>query len=217
MAIHLQIEVEKLKHQILELGSLVEEHLQLALRSVEENSEEQARQVIDGDDKIDEREIEVEEECLKILALHQPVAVDLRYLIAVLKINNELERIGDMSVNIAERSLALHQGPRVNAPFDVHKMGERVGVMLKLSLDSLIRYDEKLAHEVQRIDDEVDQMNRQTYETVKRMIREDINNLESMTHFLSISRNLERIADHAENIAEDVLYMIEGEIVRHKV
>lgn len=218
MAGHFLKEIEKLKQQLLVLGAVVEDSLRKAVRSIEEHDADMARQVILADTEIDHREVDVEEECLKILALHQPVATDLRFVIAVMKINNDLERIGDLAVNIAERAVFLSTMPPPEVPLDFTRMMENVQSMVKKSLDALVRLDGALAREVCADDDAVDAMNREMYDVIKdgiqrRPTRENIN---VMIHLLSVSRHLERIADHATNIAEDLIYMIEGEIVRHR-
>jgi phosphate transport system protein len=175
-----------------------------------------AREVIDSDTEIDHTEISVEEECLKILALHQPVAIDLRFVVSCLKINSDLERIGDLAVNIAERSLFLIRSVRVDIPFDFVGMADKAQSMLKGALDALVNFDPDLARKVCAMDDEVDEINRQMYDLVKDAIRREPESLDSLIHLLSVSRHLERIGDHATNIAEDVIYMLTGEIVRHK-
>jgi phosphate transport system protein len=161
-------------------------------------------------------EVEVEESCLKILALYQPVAIDLRFIIAVLKINNDLERVGDLAVNIAERAIFLATQPEVNVELDFTTMAVKTQEMLKKSLDALVNLNAGLAREVCACDDEIDAINRQMYLTVQDAMNTHPDQIEPLTHLLSASRHLERIADHATNIAEDVIYMIEGEIVRHK-
>lgn len=215
MTLHLQKEVEHLKKKLLALSTFVEESVQRAVKSLEERDGKLAAKVIENDLMIDHMEIDVEEECLKILALHQPVAVDLRFIVAVLKINNDLERIGDLAVNIAERAEYLATQPKVDIPFDFAGMSRKAQKMLTQSLDSLVNLDSPLAREVLPLDDEVDAINRQMYSQVIDGIRKHPENLNSLIHLLSVSRHLERIADHATNIAEDVIYMIEGEIVRH--
>jgi phosphate transport system protein len=174
-----------------------------------------AEKVIAGDDQIDRMEVELEEECLKILALHQPVAIDLRFIVAVLKINNDLERIGDLAANIAERTVALADSGRIDPPFDFTGMAASTRQMLKGSLDCLVKMDTVLAQHVLDLDDEVDAMHSHNFQLIKEQIRSHPDHLESLTHYLTVSRHLERIADLATNIAEDVYYMIEGEIVRH--
>ena len=217
MTIHLQREIERLKKHILRLSAVVEESFQRAVKSLEERDSYLAQLVMESDFEIDKMEVEIEEECLKILALYQPVTVDLRFIVAVLKINNDLERIGDLAVNIAERAAFLATQERINIPFDFSGMARKAKSMLKRSLDALMKMDALLAREVCASDDEVDAMNREMYMLVQEGIRNQPEHLEGLIHVLSASRHLERIADHATNIAEDVIYMIKGEIVRHRV
>jgi len=216
MPLHLQREIEGLKKEILSLGAMVELSVREATLAIETRDEVLARNVIEKDVKIDQKEVEVEESCLKVLALHQPVAIDLRFIIAVLKINNDLERVADLAVNIAERAAFLATQPKVSVSLDFAGMANKAQLMLKESLDALVNMSTNLAHEVCASDDEIDTMNRQMYLIVQDGIRQHPEQLESLIHLLSASRHLERIADHATNIAEDVIYMIEGEIVRHK-
>jgi len=213
---HLQREIEKLKKKILGLGAVVEESVQKAVRAMQDRDVELANKIINNDVETDRMEVDVEEECLKILALYQPVATDLRFIVAVLKINNDLERIGDLAVNIAERGAFLATQGRINIPFNFDDMVAKTQSMLKRSLDALVNHDAELAREVCLADDEVDAINRQMYIQVQDGIRAHPEQLEALIHLLSTSRHLERIADHATNIAEDVIYMIEGEIVRHR-
>jgi phosphate transport system protein len=213
---HLQREIENLKKELLSLGARVENAVRQATLSIEERDERMARKTIDEDISIDDMEVEIEENCLKILALHQPVAIDLRFIIAVLKINNDLERVGDLAVNIAERAVFLAAQPEVDISFDLTGMAHKAQAMLKKSLDALVNLSVDLAREVCACDDEIDAMNRQMYIIVQEAIHAHPEQTDSLIHLLSASRHLERIADHATNIAEDVIYMIEGEIVRHK-
>lgn len=214
-AIHLEKAIDELKRLILSLGADVEESVRLSVQSLTERKSDQAKTVIAADYEIDQREVFVEEECLKILALHQPVANDLRLIIAILKINNDLERIGDLSVNIAERAVFLSGEARVDLPFDLQTMAEKVRSMLKRCLDALVNRDDKLARQVCEDDDEVDELNREMYVCVEQAIKKDPDNLNSYIQLLSASRYLERMADHATNIAEDVIYLVTGEIIRH--
>lgn len=216
MSIHLQRETERLKKNIMSLSAMVEESVANAVKSLRDRKPDLARRVIDSDIQIDNLEVDIEEECQKILALHQPVAHDLRYIIAMLKINAELERIGDASVNIAERALVLSETERVDIPFDFTGMVEKARAMLHHSIDALVNQDTKLAYAVIAADDEVDAINREMYELVKDGIRRHPEHMEALIHLLSVSRHLERIGDHASNIAEDVIYLTEGIIVRHK-
>jgi phosphate transport system protein len=213
---HLQRELELLKKRILWLGTVVEESVGKAMVALEKRDAGLARQVIDDDTQIDTAEVDIEEECLKILALHQPVAVDLRFIVAVLKINSDLERVGDYAVNIAERAefLALHEPVRV--PLGFSRMAALSQDMLKRSLDALVNMDAPLALQVRADDDGVDQINREMYKRVQDGITAHPEEMERLIHLLSVSRHLERVADLATNIAEDVAYMVKGEIVRHQ-
>ena len=159
-------------------------------------------------------EVEIEEECLKILALHQPVAVDLRFITAVIKINNDLERIADEAVNIA-RGVSYLSEDKETFYFDFSQMVEKTQSMLKSSLDALVNLDTDLAVKVCILDDEVDEINGEVHRLVKGAIRDNPEQGEHLINLLLISRHLERIADHATNIAEEVIYLIEGEIIRH--
>jgi phosphate transport system protein len=216
MAIHLMKEIEGLKRRTLSLSTIVEENVGRAVKAFSEKNEKLARQVIELDTVIDTLEIEVEEECLKILALHQPVAVDLRFIIAVLKMNSDFERIGDLATNIVERALALSGTPDSEIADKLGFMVEKTRTMLKNSLDSLVNLDGPLAKKVCISDDEVDTCYREMYAHIKKNIIAAPEHLDDLLQVLSVSRHLERIADHATNIAEDVIYLIEGEISRHR-
>ena len=216
MTVHLQREINQLKKDILSLSARVEETVQKAARSIAHRDADLAKEIMDEDIDIDESEVQVEEECLKILALHQPVAIDLRYIIAVLKINNDLERIGDLAVNIAQSCIYLAENEVVDIPFDFPHMARKAQEMVGRSLDALVNMDPDLARDVHASDDEVDDINRQMYELVGRSIEQESQNVAALLRLMTVSQNLERIADHATNIAEDVVYMCEGSIVRHK-
>ena len=215
MAKHLQRELEKLKKRVLSLGALVEERVRMVLGAIESRDAAVAEKIIKMDYEIDEIEVEVEEECLKILALHQPVAVDLRFLIAVIKINNDLERIGDEAGNIAQCVNYIAKRERVQVPFEFSVMGEQAEAMLKMSLDALVNLDLDLAFRVLTMDDVVDDKYGEIYDQVKGLILDNPKSVGHMINLFLVARHLERIADHATNIAEEVIYLIEGEIVRH--
>lgn len=215
MTSHFHRELEKLKRMILSLGAMVEDRVRKAKKAVDTIDADLAREIIDADIEIDYMEVEVEEECLKALALYQPVAVDLRFLIAVIKINNELERIGDQAVNIAERVLVVAKQSRHNFMFDYSSMSRKAEKMLKMSLDALVNLDVDLALKVCAMDDEVDKIKKKAYDKIKQGMHEYPQQLGYMINLLLISRHLERLADHTTNIAEEVIYMIEGEIIRH--
>jgi len=216
MTRHFQNEIEKLNRKLLHLTARVEENLQAAVRSVIDRDAELAQKVIDTDVEIDRIEVDVEEECLKILALHQPVAIDLRFIIAVLKINNDLERIGDLAENIAGWSKLMVEDGETDVPFDLNTMLSAVLKMMKMSSDALVELDPDKAMEVCAADDEVDQLHQEAYFALNKRIGENPKAARYYISLLSVSRNLERIADHATNIAEDIYYMVKGEIIRHQ-
>ena len=216
MSRHLLNEIEKLKTRILDLSTVVEEAVFRAVTAFQERDATAAQAVVDADTEIDLAEVDIEEECQKILALHQPVAHDLRFIIAILKINAELERIGDAAVNIAERVNLLAHEEQVRIPFDFLGMARKAQDMLRESLEALIKLDSRRAVQVIKEDDTVDQMNGQVYSIIEEGIRNDPCHVESYIHLLGVSRHIERIADHASNIAEDVIYLVEGRIVRHR-
>ncbi|MFQ5646569.1 MAG: phosphate signaling complex protein PhoU [bacterium] len=214
---HLIREIENLKKKILYLSCLVEESVFKAVKSLEKRDAVLAQQVIEADTQIDKMEICIEEDCLKMLALYQPVAVDLRFIVVVLKINNDLERVGDLAVNIAKRAVFIAKQKKGTPPFDFPSMSGRVQMMLRKSLEALVNMDDKLAGKIYAEDDEVDTMNREAYQQVKqRLLGPDHDDPDFLLQNLSVSRYLERIADLATNIAEDVIYMVTGNIVRHR-
>ena len=208
-------ELNQVKKRILSLGSLVEERVRMAVTAVENKDAQGAEEIIQNDYEIDEMEVEIEEECLKVLALHQPVAVDLRFLVTVIKINGELERIGDQAVNIAQRVGVLAKQSAPTFEFDYSPMAEKAESMLRMSLDSLVNLDNDLAFKVLMLDDEVDKIQQDAYDQIKTAMKNDPDQMGYLINLLLISRHLERLADHATNIAESVIYLIEGEIVRH--
>ncbi len=216
MRMRLQRDIEKLKKRIVRLSTLVEERFHMSVKAIECRNASLAAKVINGDIEIDQEEVDIEEECLKILALHQPVADHLRYIVAVLKMNNDLERIGDLAVNIAQRAETISEHYGCQIPFDYFTMAQRTGEMLEKCLDSLVNMDLTLAYEVCAEDDDVDFMKNMMQNQFAQEVRKNPENTESLIDLFLISRHLERIADHATNIAEDVIYMITGEIHRHR-
>ena len=176
-----------------------------------------AKKVLESDEEIDRIEVEIEEDCLKVLALHQPVASDLRYIIAILKMNSDLERIGDLAVNIAHRAKSLVRIKGVMPALDFEGMALSARAMLRDSLKSMIDLDSNLARRVCAADDEIDTRNRNLHKELVSLIQKHPDQAETFTYCMSVARNLERIADHATNIAEDVIYLKEGEIVRHSL
>jgi phosphate transport system protein len=215
MTKHFRRELENIKKRVLTLGSLVEDRVRSAVKALEEMDGAAAAEIVRLDFEVDEMEVEIEEECLKVLALHQPVAVDLRFIIAVIKINNDLERIGDQAVNIAQRIEVIARRPRPPFTFDYAVMSEKAIRMLKMSLDALVNMDADLAYKVITLDDEVDQIKKEAYDRIKQAIQDLPERVGYYINLLLISRHLERMGDHSTNIAEEVIYLVEGEIFRH--
>ncbi len=214
MSHHIQRELDHLKEHLLKLALKVETVLQESLNSVFDGDKARAQKVIDADEEIDNLEIQLEEECLKILALHQPVAHDLRFVIAVLKINNDLERIGDHAVNIAERATKLADFS-YNEFYELPKMAKAVNKMLIQSIDSLVNRDLEMAYNVCNSDQIVDDINRTMFDFIENQIKINPEHTFPLLELMSLFRYLERIADHATNVAEDVIYLYEGRIARH--
>lgn len=215
MSVHLQREIEKLKKSLLSLCGLVEDQVRAAVLALLDRDEDAARRVEVRDLEIDQREVEVEEECLKVLALHQPVAVDLRFIVSALKINNDLERIGDLAVNVAHKAVTFSRTSAAEVPFDIRGMWQKTQAMLRDSVDALVRMDPRLADEVCGRDHEIDRIKHEIRLEAEAMIRRDPDQTPALLALAAVARNLERIADHATNIAEDVIYMAEGRIARH--
>jgi phosphate transport system protein len=216
MTVHMKREIDRLKQMLISLCEVVEENLRRAVESIRKRDANIARAVIEMDVEIDHMEVDMEEECLKILALYQPVAIDLRFIITALKINNDLERIGDLAVNLAEHSTFLASQQQTDVPVDFEEMTQKTELMLRKSLDALVKMDSKLAYEVCADDDEIDALDRQMQLMLQKAVHTHPEQTECLMHLRSASGHLERVADHATNIAEDVIYMIEGRIVRHK-
>jgi phosphate transport system protein len=213
---HLLRQIDQLKQKILYIGTCVEEAIAKAVDAVGNRDRELATEVIQADDEIDRLEVEVEEECLKTLALYQPVAADRRFVIAVLKINNDLERIGDLATNIAKRAFYLANCPHIDLIPDLQAMAAKAQSMVKASLDALVNHDARLARKVREADDEVDNMRHEIQARVRERMQQHPEDYESWSKVNSVSRHIERVADMATNIAEEVIYLTEGSIVRHR-
>ena len=216
MSKHLERDLEELEHELLTQSSLVEDMIEKACRALRETRPDVATEVVARDADVDAQEVRIEEHCLKILALHQPVAIDLRRTATILKINNDLERIADLAVNVAERARSLADHPEFMIPPQLERMGRAAIAMVRMSLDAFVEQDVALARRVCRSDDEVDTLNRKVIDEIYEIMRTRPDMVEAAMHFFSASRHVERIADHATNIAEDVIYLVEGEIARHK-
>ncbi len=215
MSKHLQRDLENLHRDLLALAASTEEAIHRAIRALQEREAGPAEEVIAGDAQIDLEENHVEEECLKILALHQPVAIDLRRIAAAMKINTDLERMADLAEDIAERALHLARLPRVSIPAGLQRMTDLTTTMVRQSLDAFVNLDARLARRVCRLDDEVDRYNDDIIRELVAMMQESPARVEAGLSLFSATRHLERIADHATNIAEDVVYLVEGTIIRH--
>jgi phosphate transport system protein len=216
MSIHLRREIENLKKNLLSLCAVVEDQVQRAIEAFLRRDEALALDVEWQDAEVDRREVQVEEECLKMLALYQPVASDLRLIVAELKINNDLEQIGDLAVNIARKAAALAGEPPLDVPLDISGMWNKVQAMLHDSLDALVNMNAELAEAVYLRDDEVDRMKREMRTFIEVETRRRPELMGRLLNYLAVSRNLERIADYSVNIAQDVIYMVLGKIVRHR-
>ncbi len=215
MPVHLQKEIIRLKQRLFTLSATVEEAVAKAMRAVEERDPRLAAMVIQADSEIDQCEVDVEEDCLKILALHQPVARDLRLLIAFLKITNDLERIGDLAVNIAECARELSPLDPITLAADLVGSAAIARTMLRNSLDSVVNLSRDKALIVMEMDDQVDDQDRAVAREVKQRFIAEPEHIDQLLILMLVSRHIERIADLATNIAEDAIYMADGEIVRH--
>ncbi|MCF7824958.1 MAG: phosphate signaling complex protein PhoU [Candidatus Marinimicrobia bacterium] len=215
MMLHLHREINELKKKIVLEATLVEDNLREGMKALITRDINLAKRIIKRDKDIDAKEVEIEEDCLKIFALYQPVAKDLRYLVAFLKLNNDLERIGDLASNIAARAKSLAKKEALEIPVEIPKMAEIVQKMLKDTIDALVDLDGAKATRVLDTDDKVDEMNSTMYAIVGEKIQKNPELVDSWMQILGISRYLERIADHCTNICEDLEYMLSGRIQRH--
>ncbi len=209
------MELRELKERLLYEGALVERGIRDAIKALLERDSDLANKVIEDDEVINAKEVEVDEFCLKLLALRQPAARDLRFITTAIKINYDLERIGDMAVNICERVLELNQEPQLKPYIDLPTMASTVQLMVKESLDAFVKEDVELALKVTRDDEKVDQLLDQIFRELLTYMMQDLRTITRATRLLFISKNLERMADHAVNIAELVIFMVEGKIIRH--
>jgi phosphate transport system protein len=216
MTKHIERQIETLKERILRLGTLVEEAISKSITALINRDTALAQRVIANDSEIDAMEVEVEEECLKILALYQPVAADLRFVVAVLKINNDLERMGDLARNIAKRVTQLEGGDPYDLPPEIRTMATQAQEMVRQCLDAVVKRDPTLARQVREEDDIVDEARQRIQRRVLQGIKDHPENVENLLRINSVAKHIERIADMATNIAEDVVYMVEGDIVRHR-
>jgi len=212
---HFEERLNELRLKLLEMGGLVESGVHTSVQALIEANEDLARQVLANEPRINELEIQIDDLATGLLALEQPVASDLRFITAAIKINNNLERMGDKAANIAERSIALASEPAVTSLIDIARLGKLVEPMVHQALDAFVRHDAVLARSVMTSDDSVDEMRDRVSSEVIRHLEQEPHSARPWVDLLYISRSLERIADHATNIAEDVVFMVEGVDVRH--
>ena len=212
---HFQEELSDLKHRLLEMGGLVESAIYRSVLAVVEKDAEQAQQVLKNEARINQMEIEIDEFATRLLATQQPMAADLRFLTAAIKINSDLERMGDLAVNIVERALSLMHEPVIRPAIDIPQMAKLTESMVRKSLDSFVRGDAELARTVLLSDDAVDDLRDTIYEELLSFMQKDPSNVRPGVKLMFVARSLERLADHATNIAEDVLFLVQGVEVRH--
>lgn len=213
---HFQDELDELKERLLEMGGLAEERLRMAVRSLVERDNALVERVLAGDAAINHLHIEVDDRCFKLLALHQPMAVDLRSIVAAVKINTDLERVGDLAVNIAEAVSRYLLHPPVKELIDIPKMADLAQLMLRDALDAYVRRDLALAQQVLTQDDDLDHLKTQVFRELLTYMLSDATTIEPGLDLILISRHLERIGDHATNLAEDVIFMVTARDVRHQ-
>jgi len=212
---HLIEELDELRSLLLEMSGLVEDSIYRSVLSLVERDEEQARRVLLNESRINQMEIQIDELATRLMALQQPMAGDMRFITAAIKINNDLERMGDLAVNIVERALSLMHQPPVKPLIDIPRMATLVESMVRKSLDSFVRRDPELARNVLVSDDAVDRLRDAVYKELISFMEQDPTTIRCSLDLIFVARNLERIADHATNIAEDVLFLVEGIDVRH--
>ena len=217
MTHHIERQIEHLKERILRVGTLVEEAISKSISAVINRDVALAQRVMASDEAIDRMEVEVQEECLKILALYQPVAADLRFVVAALKINNDLERMGDLAKNIAKRVSQLAGATEVELPPEIRTMAIQAEEMVRNCLEAVVNADPVLARRIREQDDAVDEARQRIRRRVLAGIKEHPESVESLLRVNSITNNIERVADMATNVAADVIYMVEGEIIRHRI
>jgi len=214
---HFAVELEELNQALLEMGALVESSIHCSVQSLVDHDERMALRVIDDENRINRMELDIDARVTRLLALNQPVAGDLRLLIIALKINTDLERMGDLAVNIAERAISLAKAPPVKPLIDTPRMASLVEDMLHRSLDAFVQRDAALAEKVLPADDEVDSLRDRIYAELLDLMQHSPNVVPHAIHLMFVARNLERIADHTTNIAEDVIFLVRGIDIRHHV
>lgn len=208
-------DLDKLRTRVIRMGSIVEEQVEFAFRALIEGNTELAKLVMERDEKVDKLDMKIDKQCQKIFALHQPVASDLRLLLVALKINNELERIGDLAFNIARHSLLLAKPQELAERLGLQRITQGVYTMMKSSLDAFINSDPNLALHIMRTDSQIDALERDISNTMIELMKGDVELIEPGVQIIIILRNLERMADQATNIAENVIFLVDAKLVRH--
>ena len=216
MSIHLIRDLDHLHRMLLTMCAKVEEMIHSAVEALHQPNYDRAKLIMSADDEVDRMDVQIEEECLKLLALHQPVAIDLRRITTVLKIGGELERVADLGVSIAERACGIAACGEIMVPDNLKDMSRQALDMLHRSIDAYVHLDVRTARDVCEQDESIDELNREIIEELTRVMQTQPNMVEAALHLFSASRQIERIADHATNIAEDVVYLVQGEIIRHR-
>jgi len=215
VSVHMQLDLSELHRDLLSMCTRVEDMIHRAVNQLSAPDFEEARRLMQEDTDIDRWDVRIEDACLKILALYQPVAIDLRRITTVLKVAGELERVADLAVNIAERACGLLSAPQVAVPDQLKEMAERAVNMLHRSIDAYVDLNSELARKVCQEDDRIDEMDRGLIEQLIAYMHKSPDQLDALLHLFSAVRQVERVADHATNIAEDVVYLVEGRIIRH--
>jgi len=213
---HYEMELQGIKKNLLFAGALAEKAIQDVVTSLVDKKSDLARKVIDSDAEIDKLDTEIEDQCIRLLALRQPIAKDLRFITTAIKINGHLERIGDMAVNIAEKVLELNELPQLKPYIDLPRMADIAREMIRGSLDALVNEDTELANRIRRMDEVIDKLNEQIFRELLTFMMEDTRTVHRALLIMQISKNLERISDHAKGISDMVVYMVTGESVRHQ-
>ena len=215
MDTHFQAELQELKEDLLEMAAFVEEAIRTVVQSLVKRDSDLARKIFEGEDQINRMEIGIEDTCLKLLALRHPMAADLRFITSAMKIITDLERMGDQAVNIAERAISLNQEPQLKPYIDIPKIAEIAQSMVKDVLDAFVNSDSKLARSVCERDDMVDGLNDQVFRELLTFMMSDPQTITRAAHLMIVCRCLERIADHATNIAEDVIFLVDARVIKH--
>jgi phosphate transport system protein len=215
MSRHFHEELEALKQTLLAMGGLVEDQIRHVMQALVDRDDALAAEVIERDRQVNAYDVEVDAQCVELLALHQPAAGDLRFITTAMKIVTDLERIGDQAVNIGQRVIELNREPQLKPYIDLPRMAERAQAMVKESLDAFVARDTELARRVRAEDDEVDALKEQIFRELLTFMMEDPRSIPRAIRLILISRCMERVADHATNIAEMVIYLVEGKMVRH--